>query len=87
VSDREERIEARLRERLKPSFMQLLNESHLHVGHAGAATGLGHFSLLIESQQFANLSMLERHRLVYDALGDLMLTDIHALKIQARSKP
>lgn len=83
--DREDRIEARLRETLHPSQMQLINESHLHVGHAGAATGLGHFRLIIESERFANRSMLECHRIVYDALGELMQTDIHALTLQTRA--
>jgi BolA family transcriptional regulator, general stress-responsive regulator len=84
VSGRRERIEARLREAFAPTLIRLIDESHKHVGHVGAATGLGHFALEIESHAFAQRSLLERHRLIYDALGELMRTDIHALNIVAR---
>jgi len=85
VSERESKITARLRECLQPTELELINESHLHVGHVGAQTGLGHFRLIIASKHFENRSMLERHRLIYDALGDLMQTDIHALTVIART--
>jgi BolA protein len=56
----------------------------LHVGHAGAKSG-GHFKLIIISEHFKNKSLIERHRIIYDALGALMKTEIHALSIKAYS--
>jgi BolA protein len=53
------------------------------VARAGAAEGRGHFSVLIVSKRFAGLATLRRHQLVYEVVGDLMATDIHALSIQA----
>jgi len=76
----------RLKERLQalaPEHLELSDDSHRHTGHAGAADGRGHFSALIVSKHFVGLSTLHRHRLVYQAVGDMMLTDIHALSIQA----
>lgn len=76
----------RIRERLaalEPETLTLADESAQHRGHAGAAGGGGHFSLVIVSPKFRNLSTLARHRLVYDTLGELMQRDIHALSITA----
>jgi BolA protein len=78
-------MEARLRAALQPSELQLLDESHLHAGHAGALTGKGHFAVRIVSEQFRDKLPLARHRLVYAALGELMETDIHALRIDAQA--
>lgn len=78
-------IERRLRAALQPSALELVDESHLHAGHAGALTGKGHFAVRITSEQFRALRPLARHRLVYQALGELMETDIHALRIDAQS--
>ena len=78
-------MEARLRAALQPSELQLLDESHLHAGHAGALTGKGHFAVRIVSEQFRDKLPLARHRLVYAALGELMETDIHALHIDAQA--
>lgn len=77
---------ARMRERLAalaPSEIAIIDDSHRHAGHAGARDGRGHFSLRIVSGAFRGLRPLARHRLVYQALGDLMDSDIHALAIQA----
>ena len=68
---------------LNPTEISITDESHLHAGHAGAKSGKGHFNLVIKSEEFAGLLPLKRHRLVYEALGDMMKTDIHALKIKA----
>lgn len=68
---------------LNPVSCQIVDESALHAGHAGAASGAGHFRVTITSEKFNGLKLIERHRLVYDAVGDLMLTDIHALTITA----
>lgn len=80
---RVEKIEAALRAALAPDAVAVEDESHLHAGHAGAKTGLGHFAVTIVSARFRDTNTLQRHRLVYDALGDLMRTDIHALTLRA----
>ena len=73
----------RLQSSLAPARLDIVDESHKHVGHEGARDGRGHFHCIIESAAFIGKSPLERHRMVYDALGDMMLTDIHALSISA----
>jgi BolA protein len=77
-----ERITGRL-QALEPDHLEVIDDSHHHVGHAGAADGRGHFTVLLVSKRFAGVNTLRRHRLVYEAVGDLMLTDIHALSIHA----
>lgn len=77
---------ALIRERLAvlaPLELDVEDESHRHVGHAGARDGRGHFHVRIVSAAFAGQAPLARHRAVYAALGDLMHTDIHALAIDA----
>jgi len=59
------------------------DESHRHAGHAGARDGGGHYKLDIVASVFAGKNTLARHRLIYDAAGDLMRTRIHALSIRA----
>lgn len=76
-------IEQRLRERLAAEHVEIADESAAHAGHAGAAQGGGHFALTVVSPRFAGLNPIQRHRLVYEALGDLMQRDIHALSIKA----
>jgi len=68
---------------LDPSLVELADESHLHAGHAGAASGGGHFRLKIVSPRFEGLRLVMRHRLVYDSVHDMMHTEIHALAITA----
>lgn len=68
---------------LAPLRLEILDESALHAGHAGARGGGGHFQLVLVSQAFAGQSLIARHRLVYQALGDLMTGPIHALSITA----
>jgi BolA protein len=80
---RAERLESRLRAALQPSELQVIDDSHLHAGHAGAAGGQGHFTVLLVSERFAGQPVVRRHRLVYEAVGDMMQTDIHALSITA----
>ena len=82
---RVERIRALLVEALDPAAIEVVDDSHKHVGHAGARGGQGHFSVDIVSAAFAGKLPLARHRLVYAALGDMMQTDIHALAIRART--
>lgn len=76
-------IRDRLLDALEPELLEIEDESHLHAGHAGARDGLGHFRVTIVSQAFSGQPRIRRHRLVYDALGPLMQTDIHAVTIQA----
>ena len=79
-------IEPILRERLsalKPLRLELIDDSAKHAGHAGAKSGGGHYRLLIVSAEFSGKSTLARHRLVYDALDELMRSKIHALSIQS----
>ena len=83
TSTRVERLAERLRAGLEPDQLEIVDDSHHHVGHAGAADGRGHFTVLVVSQRFAGLNTVRRHRLVYDIVGDMMDTDIHALSIQA----
>lgn len=74
-----------LRENLQAQDVDITDDSHLHAGHAGARDGAGHFTLTIVADAFVNKSAVERHRLVYAALGDMMGPDIHALSIKAHS--
>lgn len=78
------RIRDRLTDTLAPERLDLIDESALHAGHAGARPeGESHFRLLIVANGFHGRGRLERQRMVYHALGDLMTTDIHALSIKA----
>lgn len=77
-----ERLTERL-QALEPDHLEVVDDSHHHAGHAGAADGRGHFTALIVSKRFTGLNTLRRHRLVYEAVGDMMTTDVHALSIQA----
>ena len=83
MSERRQRMEQRLRAALAPEALEIVDESHLHAGHEGAKSGGGHYAVTIVSPQFKGLDMLKRHRLVYEALGDMMLRDIHALSVRA----
>jgi BolA protein len=83
TASRTARIEELLRAEFSPSHILVKDQSHLHVGHAGAQDGRGHFALKIVAAAFADKSRIERHRMIYSALGDMMETDIHALSIDA----
>jgi len=76
-----------LRERLaqlSPTALEIRDDSARHAGHAGAKSG-GHYAVSIVATRFAGLSTMQRHRLVYDAVGDLVQQGIHALSISART--
>jgi BolA protein len=75
-------IEAALQARLAPEFLRVRDDSAQHAGHAGASSG-SHFHVQIRTAHFAGLGRLARHRLVYDALADLIPRGIHALAIEA----
>ena len=75
-------IRRRIEASLQPTSLEIEDESHLHVGHAGAKDGRGHFRIRISSSHFNGLGLLQQHRLIYEAVGDLMDSDIHALSIE-----
>ena len=83
--ERLQEIKHRLKEAFTPETLGVEDESHMHEGHEGARDGRGHFRVLIVSEAFADQSLLNRHRMVYKALGDMMRNDIHALAIDAWS--
>jgi len=82
-SKRIPRIKQLLIDGLNAESVEVIDESHKHAGHAGAKTGLGHFEVHIVADAFADKSLLQKHRMVYEALGDMMQKDIHALSIKA----
>ena len=77
------KIEHLLTETFKPSFLEVIDESHKHIGHAGASQG-GHYQVIISSKAFEGKKLLESHRMVYQALEPVK-SSIHALAIMIRS--
>ena len=75
-------VESALRLALQPLYLTVTDDSHLHAGHAGSLEG-SHFSVQIKAASFTGLSHIQRHRLVYDALRDVIPQGIHALAIKA----
>lgn len=84
--DRIAQIRACLEARFPGAELEVIDESHKHVGHPGARDGRGHFRVRIVSAAFADEGPLQRHRMVYDAVGTLMQTDIHALSVEAKTE-
>ncbi|MEX2495541.1 MAG: BolA family protein [Woeseia sp.] len=80
---REDRIRQRLQQTFDPLELFIKDQSQLHVGHEGARDGKGHFDITLVSEAFAGVNRVQRHRMVYDALRDLLESDIHALRISA----
>ena len=78
-----DQIHAAIESALSPDLLEVTDESHLHAGHTGARGGKGHFCLRIVAPRFTGLTLINRHRLVYAALGKLVDSDIHALSIEA----
>lgn len=77
-------IERRLREALQVETVTVRDDSRLHAGHAGAKDGGGHYRVTVVSPDFTGRTTLQRHRMVYEAMGEAMRVDtIHALSIQA----
>ena len=83
TTERTSRIEEMLSAEFSPTHVLVKDQSHLHAGHEGAKDGRGHFAVKIVADAFASKSRIERHRMVYAALGDMMETDIHALSVTA----
>ena len=80
---REECLRDRIERALAPEHLELTDESGAHVGHPGAAGGAGHYRVVVVSARFAGADPVMRHRLVYDAVGDLIPTEVHALALSA----
>ncbi len=70
---------------LDPLELRIRDDSQKHAGHSGAVDGRGHFAVTLVSKQFEGLSLLQRHKLVYQALAGLLDSDIHAIAIQAKT--
>ncbi len=68
---------------LQPSLLEIIDNSAAHAGHAGARKGGGHYNVTIVSSNFEKKTLVQRHQLIYAALGDMMKSDIHALGINA----
>jgi len=83
MSDRLNAIRTLLNATFSPVECVVEDESHLHAGHAGAASGGGHYRVRLVSSAFEGKNRLIRHRLVYDCLADMMHKDIHAVAIAA----
>lgn len=83
TEDRPALIRKELQARFHPTELFIKDQSHLHAGHEGAKDGRGHFDVTIVSEEFEGQSRIQRHRMVYDALTELLATDIHALRIRA----
>lgn len=82
MSERSDHLEQILRERLEASHVEVLDESHLHAGHAGAREGGGHFRAVIVSPRFEGLNRVQAQRVVYEALAEEMKSSIHALALK-----
>ena len=82
--NRVEAIRNRLSAALEPQQLKIIDDSDKHAGHASAG-GAGHFTVNVVSTAFAGKSLIERHRLVYSLLGELMHSEIHALSIKAKT--
>ena len=78
-------IKEKLTQAFHPKKLSVTDESRHHIGHSGAQDGHGHFSIEIEAEYFRNRTLMECHRLIYQALAELMQTDIHALRIRAKA--
>lgn len=86
MSERVELIRTALEQSLKPEQLDILDDSAAHAGHAGARqSGGGHFTVQIVADAFTGKSKVQRHQMIYQALGALMHTEIHALSIKAFS--
>jgi len=85
VNDRQQKIDDALTIAFSPDELRIKDQSHLHAGHEGARDDRGHFDVFIVSDGFSGLNRVQRHRVVYAALGELMETDIHAVRITAKA--
>lgn len=81
----EQRIRV-MRERLEKAFvlthLEIVDDSHLHVGHAGASGGAGHYTLLLAAPELRQLNRVDAHRAIYSVLKDLIPHELHAVQIK-----
>ncbi len=82
MSEMVQKIEAILKEALQPTSIEVEDQSYLHKGHAGAMKGGGHYKVEVISPLFEGKSLVEQHQMVYQALGQEMKADIHALALK-----
>ena len=75
-------LEARLREGLDATHVEVIDESHLHAGHAGAKDGGGHFRAVIVSDRFAGMNRVRSQQLVFSVVDEWMGREIHALSMK-----
>jgi BolA protein len=80
-----EQIKQLLNDAFKPELLEIIDNSAAHAGHAGAKSGGGHYHVTIVADAFEGKSLVQRHQLIYKALGDMMKQQIHALGINALS--
>jgi len=78
-----DKMRAKLSVALEPLALDIRDDSAKHIGHAGAQGGAGHYTVSITAAAFSGLGRLQRHRLVYDAIAELMPLEVHALSIKA----
>ena len=83
MTSRASSIENRLREAFAPLKIEVHDDSHRHAGHEGAKSGGGHFTVTIVAPNFQGKTPVQRHQMIYQALGEMMKKEIHALSIQA----
>jgi BolA protein len=83
MSNRVSKIQELLEKALAPTHITIHDDSQSHAGHAGASAGGGHFYATIIASVFEGQTLVKRHQMVYEALGELMTSDIHALSIKA----
>lgn len=85
MSSTRELIIERLNAQLAPTYLEVIDDSHKHAGHAGAKGGGGHFTVIIESAQFTGKPLVAQHRMIYALFEQEMKQQIHALALQTRA--
>jgi BolA protein len=81
-SERVQIIQERLQRLFSPSYLEVIDDSDQHIGHAGSRDGAGHYTVVILAEGFSGKTKVETHRMIYDALNDLIPKEIHALRIK-----
>jgi BolA family transcriptional regulator, general stress-responsive regulator len=81
--ERVAQIRTKLNDAFAPQRLDIVDESHKHAGHEGARSGGGHFNVMIVAEAFTGQTLIQRHRMIYTALGEELKQAIHALSIKA----
>lgn len=82
TSERMQEMRYRLEQTFSPSHLEIIDDSHKHVGHEGSKDGAGHYTLIITSEALRGLSRISAHQAIYKVLNDLIPIEIHALQIK-----